>query len=210
MRGLPTFLLGTDPKIRCFIEIHNAPSMTARPPQSTNQPLLMEIKAAIREIPNFPKPGIIFKDITPVLANGLLFQEAVSQMAAVCKREGIAKIAAVEARGFIFGAAIAASLGIGFVPIRKKGKLPFRTRLAQYSLEYGFAEIESHEDAFLPNERVCLVDDVLATGGTARAALQLVKEFGVEVIFLQCFIELLHLNGRAALAPLRVSSLIQF
>ncbi len=170
----------------------------------------MEIKAAIRDIPNFPKPGVIFKDITPVLANGRLFQEAVSQMAAVYKTERIAKIAAVEARGFIFGAAIAASLGIGFVPIRKKGKLPFRTRSAQYSLEYGFAEIESHKDAFLPNERVCLVDDVLATGGTARAAFHLAKESGVEVVFLQCFIELHHLGGRAALAPLRVSSLIQF
>jgi adenine phosphoribosyltransferase len=170
----------------------------------------MEIKAAIRDIPNFPKPGVVFKDITPVLADGALFQAAVLQMVNICKKERIAKIAAVEARGFIFGAAMATSLGIGFIPIRKKGKLPFRTRSAQYSLEYGFAEIESHEDAFLPNERICLVDDVLATGGTARAAYRLVQESGAEVVLLQCLIELLHLGGRQTLAPLRVSSLIQF
>ena len=131
-------------------------------------------------------------------------------MAEVCKKEHIAKIAAVEARGFIFGAAMASLLEIGFVPIRKKGKLPFRTRGTQYSLEYGFAEIESHEDAFLPNERVCIVDDVLATGGTASAAVRLVLESGADVVLLQCFIELSALNGRAALAPLPVSSLLQF
>jgi adenine phosphoribosyltransferase len=172
--------------------------------------LLAELKAAIRDVLDFPRPGVTFKDITPVLRNGPLFQFAVHAMADICKKEAIVKIAAVEARGFIFGAAIASYLGMGFVPIRKKGKLPFQTRFTQYSLEYGTAEIEVHKDAFFPQERVCVVDDVLATGGTASAAVRLVRESGALPIFVQCFIELSHLNGRAQLEPMRVFSLIRF
>ena len=174
------------------------------------QYLITELKAAIRDIPDFPQVGVTFKDITPVLGNGALFQAAVRQMAEVCAKESITKIAAVEARGFIFGAAMAAFLGIGFVPIRKKGKLPFRTRSANYSLEYGFAEIESHEDAFLPGERISIVDDVLATGGTAAAAVHLARECGAHVAIAQCFIELSALKGKDALSPLPVFSLIEF
>lgn len=175
-----------------------------------NPYILTELKSAIRDIPDFPQIGVTFKDITPVLGNGALFQAAVCQMADICKKEHISKIAAVEARGFIFGAAMASFLGIGFVPIRKKGKLPFRSYSTNFALEYGSAEIESHEDAFVPNERVCIVDDVLATGGTASAAARLVSKSKADVILVQCFIELLYLKGRAALAPLSVSSLIKF
>lgn len=176
----------------------------------TKATLTSELKAAIRDIPNFPRTGVTFKDITPVLGDGALFQAAVAQMAEVCKREQIAKVAAVEARGFIFGAAIAAFLGIGFIPIRKKGKLPFLTRAIHYSLEYGCGELESHKDAFLTGERISIVDDVLATGGTARAAARLVQESGAHVAITQCFLEISLLRGRGALAPLPVCSLIQF
>ena len=172
--------------------------------------LISELKAAIRDIPNFPREGVTFKDITPILGNGTLFQKAVAQMAEVCKKEQITKVAAVEARGFIFGAAMAAFLGIGFAPIRKKGKLPFRTRTTHYSLEYGSGELESHEDAFLIGERISIVDDVLATGGTAYAAARLVQESGANVIITQCCVELPLLKGRYVLAPLPVFSLIQF
>ena len=172
--------------------------------------LISELKAAIRDIPDFPRVGVTFKDITPVLGNGALFQAAVAQMAEICKRERITKVAAVEARGFIFGAAIAAFLGVGFVPIRKKGKLPFLTRAIRYSLEYGSGELEYHKDAFLAGERISIVDDVLATGGTARAAASLVQESGAYVAITQCFLEIVLLNGRHALAPLPVFSLIQF
>ena len=159
---------------------------------------------AIRDIPDFPKPGILFKDITPILADGALFRLAVNQFVEACSDRGISKIVGIDARGFLFGAAVAYQLGIGFVPVRKKGKLPYRTASAAYSLEYGEAVVEMHVDAIIPGEKVVIVDDLLATGGTSAAAAQLIEKMGgvlLEALFL---VELEFLAGRQKLsAPVR-------
>ncbi len=157
------------------------------------------IKAAIRDIPDFPKPGILFKDITPVLADGALFRAAVDLFVERCRAVGAAKIAGIDARGFIFGAAVADRLGLGFVPIRKAGKLPYRTTEISYELEYGTSTVAVHTDAFQPGERVVLIDDLLATGGTAAAAVQLVRQSGAELVDVQFLIELAFLKGREKL-----------
>lgn len=156
--------------------------------------------AAIRDIPDFPKPGILFKDITPILNDPVLFREAVAIFTARHAKRGVDKVAGIEARGFIFGAALAHALGVGFVPIRKQGKLPFKTYDETYELEYGCATISVHTDAFRPGERVVVMDDLLATGGTADAAARLVARAGGQVAEIDFLIELTFLKGREKLA----------
>jgi adenine phosphoribosyltransferase len=176
-----------------------------------NQEHLSRLKAAIRDVHDFPKQGIVFKDITPILGSGELFRLAIDEFIAAIGEEKPDKIVGIDARGFIFGAAMADRLGVGFVPVRKKGKLPWETNGASYSLEYGEASIEIHKDAVLPGEKVVLVDDLLATGGTAGAALNLLHELGGEVICLLFLIELEFLDGRKNLDPsVRTEALLAY
>ncbi len=166
------------------------------------------LAAAIRDIPDFPKPGILFKDITPILGDPALFAEAVEIFVARHRPAGLGKIAAIDARGFLFGAAVASRLGVGLVPIRKKGKLPFKTYDESYALEYGEATISVHVDAFRPGESVLLLDDLLATGGTAAAAARLVQRAGGRVAEIDFLIELTALSGRKNLAGFPVFAAI--
>ena len=168
------------------------------------------LKGAIRSIPDFPKPGILFRDITPVLEDAALFRSSIDLLAQACEGIDCSKIAGLDARGFIFGAALAYHLGVGFVPIRKKGKLPFRTIKHSYDLEYGSEELEMHADSVVPGEKVLLVDDLLATGGTARAAISLLAELGADLQAALFLIELEGLGGRDALGNIPVLSLIRF
>lgn len=176
-----------------------------------NQESLSLLKSSIRDVNDFPKPGIIFKDITPVLGNGGLFRIAIDEFIASIGGTKPEKIVGIDARGFIFGAAMADRLGVGFVPVRKKGKLPWETNGASYSLEYGEAHVEIHRDAVHRGEKVVLVDDLLATGGTAGAALKLIQELGGEVICLTFLIELAFLEGRKNLDPaVRTEALLTY
>lgn len=168
------------------------------------------IKAAIRDIPDFPKPGILFKDITPVLRDPELFRASVKLFVDRQRNRSVQRIAAIESRGFLFGAALAHELGVGLVPIRKKGKLPYHTLEQTYALEYGTATIEVHRDAVEPGESVLLVDDLLATGGTALAAAQLIEKLGARVLEIDFLVELAFLNGRAKLAPYPIFAPIAF
>ncbi len=168
------------------------------------------LRAAIRDVVDFPKPGIVFKDITPILADGKLFRQSVSL---ICETTGgvkVDKIVGIDARGFIFAAAVADRLGVGFVPVRKKGKLPWKTRQTAYALEYGESIVELHEDAVKPGETVLLVDDLLATGGTAAAAVKLLDELGANLIGISVLIELAFLQGRSKLAPHPVHSILTY
>ncbi|HET9985253.1 MAG TPA: adenine phosphoribosyltransferase [Longimicrobiales bacterium] len=165
---------------------------------SAEPTLSTRIRERIRDIPDFPRPGINFKDITPLLADGELFREVIHAMAAVTGRD-VDRVVGVESRGFIFGAALAHHLGCGFVPVRKPGKLPFRTHRVAYELEYGTDALEAHEDAIAPGMRVVLVDDVLATGGTAAATAQLVTRLGGELVVALFLLELGFLGGRERL-----------
>jgi adenine phosphoribosyltransferase len=164
------------------------------------------ITARIRDIPDYPQPGVVFKDITPLLADGQAFSAVVDALAATCR--GVDKVAGIEARGFILAAPVACLLGVGFVPVRKKGKLPAATFSEDYKLEYGTATIEVHQDAFDPGDRVLIVDDVLATGGTARASADLVRRAGAQVAGIAVLIELSFLEGRAKLPDLPVTTLL--
>ncbi|NLB55708.1 MAG: adenine phosphoribosyltransferase [Lentisphaerae bacterium] len=155
-----------------------------------------QIKQAIRAIPNFPLEGVIFRDITTVLQDSNLFNSAVSLIADRYPKGSIDKVAAVEARGFIFGAAVARELGVGFVPIRKKGKLPYKTIEASYDLEYGSATLEIHLDAISKGENILVVDDLLATGGTAAAAATLIDQLGGQIKEFAFLIELCAFKGR--------------
>ena len=154
-----------------------------------------QIASLIRDIPDFPKPGIIFKDITPLLADAAAMASVTQALAEPYRNAGITRIAGIESRGFIFGSLLAAELGCGFVPLRKPGKLPWRCRRRDYTLEYGTASLEIHEDAVGPADRVVIVDDLLATGGTMAAAATLVAEGGAQVLGLSCVIELTFLDG---------------
>jgi len=169
------------------------------------------LKAKIRSIPDFPKPGILFRDITTLLKDKEAFRQAVDIFCQRYKGEGIDAIVAVESRGFILGGAVAYGIGAGFVPVRKKGKLPAETYIAEYELEYGTDALEIHKDALKPGDRVVILDDLLATGGTASAVIELVEEKlgGVvhEVAFL---IELTDLNGREKLGGKNVFTVIKF
>lgn len=162
----------------------------------------------IREIPDWPKKGILFRDITPLLANPKAFPAAVEALCVPWLDAGVEYVAAVEARGFIFGAAVAAELGAGFIPIRKKGKLPYETERVTYELEYGTDCVEMHRDAVPPGAKVLMVDDLLATGGTMRAACQLIEKVGAEVVGIAFLIELADLHGREQLTQYRLHTVI--
>jgi adenine phosphoribosyltransferase len=168
------------------------------------------LRAAIRAIPDFPKPGIVFRDITPVLSDPRHFCQVIDLLAESATEFRPTKIVGIDARGFLFGAAVAYKLGLGFVPVRKRGKLPYRTVDFSYTLEYGQADVEMHIDAVQPDETVVLVDDLLATGGTAGAAIQLIRKLGANVVAALFFIELLDLEGRSRLFGVPVQSLVQF
>ena len=157
------------------------------------------LRAAVRDVPDFPSPGIVFKDITPVLADGALFKLTIDALTETVAGSGVTKIVGIDARGFIFAAAVADRLGCGFIPVRKKGKLPWKTEGVSYDLEYGSNAVEIHADAVLPGERVWLVDDVLATGGTAAAAAELIQRLGGELAGMTFLIELGFLQGRKLL-----------
>ena len=171
---------------------------------------LEQIRSAIRTIPDFPQPGILFRDITPVLADAELFRQVIDLLAEKTVNFGAEKVVGIDARGFLFGAAVAYKLGVGLVPIRKKGKLPYKTICYSYALEYGKADMEIHVDAVRPGERVVLVDDLLATGGTSAAAINLVQELGAKVEAALFFIELAELEGRKHLGGVPVETLVAF
>jgi adenine phosphoribosyltransferase len=168
------------------------------------------LRDAIREIPDFPKPGILFKDLTPVLSDGALFRDAVACFLEANRALRPDCIAGIDARGFLFGSVVAYELGVGFVPVRKKGKLPYRCRSISYQLEYGEASVEIHEDAFERGAGVVLIDDLLATGGTAAAASQLITSLGAKIIEVQFFIELTSLNGAKSLDGIPHRSFLKF
>ena len=169
-----------------------------------------KLRAAIRDVPDFPKRGIMFKDITPVLSDPVLFRASVDLFLERCRGLEIDKIVGIDARGFLFGSAVAYELGVGFVPIRKRGKLPYRTEIAKYSLEYGDAEMEMHVDAMSAGERIVLVDDLLATGGTSAAAAVLIRKAGGHLLEAQFLIELESLHGRKRLQPTPVTAFLKY
>lgn len=175
-----------------------------------SEALASKLKSIIRDVPDFPKKGIIFKDITPLLADHAAFTELVKGFADAFRDAGITKVLGIEARGFILASPIAMELGAGIVPVRKKGKLPWKTVTASYALEYGTDTLEMHEDAVKPGEKVLIVDDVLATGGTAAAVCELVEKIGGKVEGIAMLIELGFLNGRAKLAGRNIHSLIKY
>lgn len=168
-----------------------------------------DLKTFIRDIPGFPKEGIIFKDITTLLGNGKKFREAVDLIASEFQDKKPDIILSIEARGFIFGSAIAYKLGVGIAPIRKKGKLPYKTHSVTYELEYGKDSLEIHQDAFQKGARVLIVDDLLATGGTARAVADLAEKMGGKIIGIAFVVELLPLKGRDKLKNYNVFSLVK-
>lgn len=168
------------------------------------------LRAAVRDVPDFPKPGIVFKDITPILADGALFRESISLLCETAGGAKIDKVVGIDARGFIFAAAVADRLGAGFIPVRKKGKLPWKTHFTAYELEYGEASVELHQDAVKPGETILVVDDLLATGGTAAAALKLLDGLGANVLGVSVLIELEFLNGRSKLAPHPLHTIISY
>ncbi len=169
-----------------------------------------EIAKAIRNVPDFPKPGIQFKDITPVLKDPTLFQEIIHWMAQPHRSKDLDAIVGIDARGFILGAGVALELGVGFVPIRKKGKLPYQTHEIQYDLEYGSNTIAIHTDAIRPGGRVMVIDDLLATGGTAAAAIRLLHKVKAEVVEACFFVELGFLNGRESMQGTPVRSMLNY
>ena len=171
---------------------------------------LQRLSAAVRDVPDFPKPGILFKDITPILGQGELFQIAVNAFVEAARASRPHKIAGIDARGFILGGAVAYELGLGFVPVRKKGKLPWQCEAVAYALEYGEAVVEVHTDAIERGERVVLIDDLLATGGTAAAASQLIRQLGGEITDILFLIELSFLEGRQKLGTSPVHSLLTY
>ena len=168
------------------------------------------LKGAIRDVPDFPKKGIVFKDITTLLKDPVTFRRAVDLFVVLCGGERVDKVVAIESRGFILGSLVANRLGLGFVPVRKPGKLPARTIKATYELEYGTDSLEIHEDAVSAEERVLIVDDVIATGGTARAVGDLTKKLGGTVAAYAFLVELTFLHGREKLPGHRVLSLIRY
>jgi len=168
-----------------------------------------ELKASIRDIPDFPKKGILFRDITPLLYDAAKFRSCIDRFVGMAEGN-IDAVVSIESRGFILGSALAYALGAGFVPIRKEGKLPYATYKTSYELEYGSATVEIHSDGLKKGSRVILIDDVLATGGTVKAAVDLVERFGVDVAGVYFLIELSGLRGRDKLASLPVRSLLTY
>ena len=178
----------------------------------TSAALENDLKAAIRTIPDYPKPGILFRDITTLLGDARAFRRTVDELVQPWAGFKIDKVAGIEARGFILGGAVAHQLSAGFVPLRKKGKLPHHTRAVEYALEYGSDAMEMHLDAVAPGERVMLVDDLIATGGTALAAVQLLTDAGAEIVAAAFVVDLPELGGAARLraAGVAVSTLVAF
>lgn len=172
--------------------------------------LAHRLKSRIRDVADFPKPGVIFKDITPVLADSALFREALEAMMTPFAGSGVTHVVGIESRGFIFGAPMAIGLNAAFVPMRKRGKLPHRTSVMEYELEYGTDHLEIHTDACDPSARVLIVDDVLATGGTASAACRLVESVDAVVVGVSVLIELSFLPWRSALAGRRAAALVTY
>ena len=168
------------------------------------------LKQVIRDIPDFPKPGILFKDITPILSHPGLLKETVEELARPFRNAGVSKVLGIESRGFIFAPPLAVALGAGFVPARKPGKLPWETVRESYALEYGTDALEIHSDAFLQGERILVVDDLLATGGTASAAARLATKVGATVVGAAFVIELEFLKGRSKLQVPQIHTLVRF
>lgn len=171
---------------------------------------IAKLRSLIRDVPDFPKDGIVFKDITPLLADPLAFSTVIDLIVVHFGRGNVDKVVGIEARGFIIASPVAYHFGAGFVPVRKQGKLPSNTETEEYALEYGSATLEIHTDTILPGERVLIVDDVLATGGTARAAANLVERVGGKVIGIACLIELGFLEGRKAVGDREIFTLIEY
>lgn len=168
------------------------------------------LKAMIRHVPDFPKPGILFYDVTTLLKDRSGFKDAIQALSAPFEGQPLDVVAGIESRGFIFGAAVADRLGLGFVPVRKPGKLPSLTQRMAYELEYGSDALEIHQDAVAPGQRVLVVDDLLATGGTARATVELIRSLGAEVHAVACMIELTALGGRQRLSREQVFAALQY
>jgi adenine phosphoribosyltransferase len=168
------------------------------------------LRKSVRDVPDFPKPGILFKDITPVLSDGEMLRMIIDGFLEATRPLNVTKVVGIESRGFMFGTPLAAALGVGFVPVRKKGKLPWECESVSYALEYGEATVEIHRDALKPGERVVLIDDLLATGGTAAAAVDLVQRLGGVVAEAQFLIELSFLGGRTRLGVTPVRSFLSF
>lgn len=175
---------------------------------TTSETVAARVAAAILDVPDYPKPGVVFKDITPALADSAAFAAVVDTFAEWYAADRIAKVVGVEARGFILAAPVAYRLGAGFVPARKQGKLPRATVAESYALEYGEATVEIHGDAIAPGERVLVLDDVLATGGTARATIELVRRLGGELVGFGCLLELSFLAGRSRLGEVPFRTLL--
>jgi adenine phosphoribosyltransferase len=170
----------------------------------------IELRKYIRDIPNFPKPGILFRDITPLLANPAALRDTIQQLAAPWRGRKIDAVVAAEARGFIFAAPLALELNVGFVPVRKPGKLPFDTHSFHYELEYGTDTLQIHTDGLSPGQNALIVDDLLATGGTVRACCELTKRTGANIVGCAFAIELAGLKGRDVLSPLEVHSVLTY
>jgi adenine phosphoribosyltransferase len=168
------------------------------------------VRSLIRDVPDFPKPGIVFKDITPLLADDDGFSSVIDLIVVHYGRGNVDKVVGIEARGFILASPVAYHFGAGFVPVRKEGKLPWDAEREEYNLEYGTAVLEIHRDSISPGDRVLIVDDVLATGGTARATARLVERLGGKVMGIACLIELGFLEGRKALEGYEFFSLVQY
>jgi adenine phosphoribosyltransferase len=171
---------------------------------------LAQLRALIRDVPDFPQEGVLFKDITPLLADPIAFSTVIDLLVVHFGRGSVDKVVGIEARGFIIASPVAYHFGAGFVPVRKKDKLPWETEAAEYSLEYGTATLEVHTDAVLPGERVLIVDDVLATGGTAKATADLVERIGGKVVGLAFLIELTFLKGRDRLEGYDLFALVDY
>jgi adenine phosphoribosyltransferase len=171
---------------------------------------LDQLRALVRDVPDFPQEGIVFKDITPLLADELAFSTVIDLIVVHFGRGNVDKVVGIEARGFILASPVAYHFGAGFVPVRKKDKLPWETESAEYALEYGTATLEVHKDGVEPGERVLVVDDVLATGGTAKAAAELVERIGGKVVGISCLIELGFLSGREKLEGYDLFTLIDY
>jgi adenine phosphoribosyltransferase len=169
-----------------------------------------KLRRGVRDVPDFPKKGIVFKDITPILKDGALFRASVDLFLDQCRGRKIDKVVGIDARGFLFGSAVAYELGIGFVPLRKKGRLPYKTESAKYSLEYGEAEMELHVDAITCGEQIVLIDDLLATGGTSASAATLIRKVGGELVAAIFLIELAFLHGREKLGPTPIISFLKY